>query len=180
MLTLQINKKTQWKIDIGWHPVREMLWSQNTRRRLNHRTLTPPWPLAPYPGPRPHLGGVHGGGDEGGLGQEVGGAQQVADPLVVSLVLLHGLHVHLLLGQQCLVARRVAGWRQELEVSVATAQQETHSGRGGGVWGGVSRKVLGQFRGLNSPQSYLKLFLKIKIWKRWVYEQENNRREIKS
>ena len=93
----------------------------------------------------------------------MGGAQQVADPLVVPLVLLHGLHVHLLLGQQCLVARRVAGWWQELEVSVATAQQETHSGRGGGEWGGVSRKVLGQFRGLNSPQSYLKLFLKIKI-----------------
>jgi len=83
-----------------------------------------------------NLAGVHGRGDEGGLREELGGAQQVAPALVVPLVLLHRLHVHLLLGQQRLVARRVAGRRQELEVAVATAQQEAHSGGGEGGGGG--------------------------------------------
>lgn len=65
-------------------------------------------------------------GDVGGLREELGGSQQVADPLVVPLVLLYGLNVHLLFGQQRLVARRVASRGQELEISVASAQQEAH------------------------------------------------------
>lgn len=75
---------------------------------------------------RPHLAGVHGSGDEGGLREELGGSQQVADPLVVPLVLLDRLHAHLLLGQQRLVARRVTGRRQEFEITMTTTQQETH------------------------------------------------------
>lgn len=73
-----------------------------------------------------HLTGVHWDGDVGGLRQELGGPQQVAHPLQVPLVLLDGLDVHLLFGQQRLVARRVASRGQELEVSVAAAQQEAH------------------------------------------------------
>ncbi len=72
----------------------------------------------------PHLAGVDRNGDEGGLREELGGSQQVADALVISLVLLHRLHMHLLFGQQCLVARRVTSGWQELEISVASTQQE--------------------------------------------------------
>lgn len=75
-------------------------------------------------GTSPHLAGVHRSGDVGGLREELGGSQQVADPLVVPLVLLHRLDVHLLLGQQRLIARGVTGGWQELEISVASTQQE--------------------------------------------------------
>lgn len=75
-----------------------------------------------------HLGGVDRSGDEGGLGEELGGPQHVTDPLVVSLVLLHGLNTHLFFGQQRLVARRVTSRWQELEVSMASSQQETNPG----------------------------------------------------
>lgn len=74
----------------------------------------------------PHLGGVNRSGDEGGLWEKLGGSQQVTDSLVVPLVLLHRLYVHLLFGQQRLVARRVTSWWQELEISVASTQQKTH------------------------------------------------------
>lgn len=43
---------------------------------------------------------------------------------MVPLVLLHRLYVHLLLRQQRLVAWGVTGGRQELEIAVASAQQE--------------------------------------------------------
>ena len=79
-----------------------------------------------------NLAGVHGDGDEGGLGEEFRGAQQVSDPLVITLVLLHGLDAHLLLGEQGLVARGITGRRQELEVAMAATQQEAHPGEKSG------------------------------------------------
>lgn len=75
-----------------------------------------------------HLAGVNRCGNEGGLREELGGSQQVADAIMVPLVLLHRLYVHLLLWQQRFVARRVTGRRQELEVSVASTQQEADPG----------------------------------------------------
>lgn len=73
-----------------------------------------------------NLAGVYGDGNEGGLGKELCGAQQVSDALVVALVLLHWLDVHLLFGEQGLIARRIAGRWQELEVAVAATQQEAN------------------------------------------------------
>lgn len=76
--------------------------------------------------PAVHLAGLHGRGDVGRLRREPRGAQQVADSVHIPLVLLHRLHLHLLLWQQGLVTRRVARWRQELEVAVPAAQQEAN------------------------------------------------------
>lgn len=75
-----------------------------------------------------NLAGVYGDGNEGGLGKEPCGAQQVSDALVITLVLLHRLNAHLLFGKQGLVARRVACRRQELEVAMAATQQEANPG----------------------------------------------------
>lgn len=69
--------------------------------------------------------GVHGRGDERGLREELGGPQQVPDPLQVPLVLFHRLHPHLFLGQQRLVARGITRRREELKISMTPAQQET-------------------------------------------------------
>lgn len=68
-----------------------------------------------------HLTGVDRSGDKGGLREELGGSQQITDPIVVPLVLLHRLYMHLLFGQQCFITRRVTGRWQELEISMATA-----------------------------------------------------------
>lgn len=71
-----------------------------------------------------HLTGVNRSGDEGSLRQELSSSQQVTNPFVVPLVLLHRLYVHLLFRQQRLVAWGVTSGRQELEISVASTQQE--------------------------------------------------------
>ena len=79
-------------------------------------------------GVAPHLDRVHRAGGEGGVRERLGGAQQVADAVVVVLVLLDGLDAHAVFGQQGLVARGVARRRHELKVTVTTAQQETSPG----------------------------------------------------
>lgn len=70
---------------------------------------------------RPHLTGVNRRRDEGCLREELGGAQQVTDPLVVPLVVLHRLYAHLLLWQQRLVARSVTSRWKKLEISVTSS-----------------------------------------------------------
>lgn len=71
-----------------------------------------------------YLDGVHGAGGEGGVGEGLGGTQQVPDTAEVVLVLLDGFDAHPLSRQQSLVARGVAWWGHELEVSMATTQEE--------------------------------------------------------
>lgn len=73
-----------------------------------------------------YLAGFHRCGDEGGLGQELRGAQQVSHPGHVPLVLFYRLHLHLLFGQQGLITRGVARRRQEFKVAVSASQQEAH------------------------------------------------------
>lgn len=72
----------------------------------------------------PHLTGVHRCWDKGGLREELGGSQQVTDPLVVPLVVFHGLDVHLFFGQQRFIAWRITSWWQELKISMSSTQQE--------------------------------------------------------
>lgn len=86
------------------------------------------WSVKKYAHVLFYLTGFNRCGDEGGLGQEVSRAQQVSDSVHIPLVLFHRLHLHLLFGQQGFVARRVAGRRQELEITVSAAQQEAHPG----------------------------------------------------
>ena len=62
------------------------------------------------------------------MGQRLGGPQEVADAVEVMLVLFDGLDAQAVSRQHRLVARRVARGRQELEVAVATAQQEADPG----------------------------------------------------
>lgn len=73
-----------------------------------------------------YLAGFHRCGDEGGLRHELGGAQQISNSVHISLILFHRLHLHLLFWQQSLITRCVAWWRQELKVTVPSAQQETN------------------------------------------------------
>lgn len=73
-----------------------------------------------------YLAGFHRCGDEGGLRHELGGAQQISNSVHISLILFHRLHLHLLFWQQSLITWCVAWWRQELEVTVPSAQQETN------------------------------------------------------
>ena len=79
-------------------------------------------------GVRPYLHRVHGTGGEGGVGQRLGGPQEVADAVEVMLVLFDGLDAQSVSGQHRLVARGVARGREELEVAVATSQQEANPG----------------------------------------------------
>lgn len=76
---------------------------------------------------RANLAGLHRFGDEGRLGHKLGCAQQVPHTIYITFVLLHWLHPHLLLGQQGLITWRVTQGRKELEIAMATPQQETHS-----------------------------------------------------
>lgn len=72
----------------------------------------------------PHLAGVHRCWDKGRLWEELGGSQQVTDPLVIPLVVFYGLYVHLFFGQQSLITGRITGRWQELKISVSPSQQE--------------------------------------------------------
>lgn len=56
-----------------------------------------------------------------------GGTQEVAHSLKVMLVLFDGLDAHPLSRQHGLVARSVAWWGHELELSMATSKQEASS-----------------------------------------------------
>lgn len=71
-----------------------------------------------------YLNGVHRAGGEGGVGEGLGGTQQVADAIEVMLVLLDGFDAHPLSRQQSLIAWGITGWRHELEVSMTATQEE--------------------------------------------------------
>lgn len=73
-----------------------------------------------------YLAGFDRCGDEGGLGQELCSAQQISHPGHIPLVLFHGLHLHLLFGQQRLITWGIARRGQEFKVAVSAAQQKTH------------------------------------------------------
>ena len=75
-----------------------------------------------------YLNSVHRAGGERGVGEGLGGTQQVAHTVKVVLVLLDGLNAHPLSRQQGLVAGGIAGWGHEFEVSMTTAKKETSPG----------------------------------------------------
>ena len=106
----------------------------------------------PAPPPAPNLRGVHRAGGEGGVGQRLCGAEQAVGRGAVAPVGLDGFQAQPLAGQQRLGAGRITGGGQELEIAVATPQQEAQPvGPGGGAqWGGTWRPA----RAAPRPQAH--------------------------
>lgn len=73
-----------------------------------------------------HLTSVNRNRNEGSLREELCGAQKISHSFQISLILFDRLDAHLFFREQGFVTRCVSCWRQELEVSVATTQQEAN------------------------------------------------------
>lgn len=76
-----------------------------------------------------YLDGIHRVWSEGGMGQRLCRTQQIPEFVEVMLVLLDGLHTHLLAGQEGLIAGGIAWWGQKFEFPMTAPQEEPHSDR---------------------------------------------------